>query len=53
MQTLIRDARLTGVFYFGLAEALVGLATVGELWMVGYLLVRGVRRSADTTPSLP
>ncbi|HWH01437.1 MAG TPA: DUF4386 domain-containing protein [Pilimelia sp.] len=34
-------------------EVLVLPATVGELWMVGYLLVRGVRRRAlgETAPS--
>nr|BFE71406.1 hypothetical protein GCM10020092_047070 [Actinoplanes digitatis] len=29
-----------------LAEALTYPASVGELWMVGYLLIRGVRRRA-------
>ncbi|MEV0717150.1 DUF4386 domain-containing protein [Asanoa sp. NPDC050611] len=34
------------------ADALAYPATVGELWMVGYLLVRGVRREAlDRAPS--
>jgi Domain of unknown function (DUF4386) len=33
------------------AEALALPASVGELWMVGYLLVRGVRRHAlDEAP---
>ncbi|GAA3217549.1 DUF4386 domain-containing protein [Dactylosporangium siamense] len=30
----------------GVADVLVLPATVGEVWMVGYLLVRGVRRTA-------
>jgi hypothetical protein len=30
-----------------LAEALPYLATIGELWMVGYLLIRGVSRRAS------
>jgi len=35
------------------AEALAYPATVGELWMVGYLLIRGVRRTAlDGAPML-
>jgi hypothetical protein len=34
-----------------LADALVVPATVGEFWMVGYLLIRGMRRAApDATP---
>ena len=34
------------------AEALAYPASVGELWMVGYLLIRGVRRQAlDETPA--
>ena len=37
---LAPDARL-------IADALTYPATVGELWMVGYLLVRGVRRTAS------
>jgi hypothetical protein len=33
------------------AEALAYPASIGEFWMVGYLLVRGVRRQAmDATP---
>ncbi|MFG1689107.1 DUF4386 domain-containing protein [Nonomuraea sp. NPDC049269] len=36
----------------GIADALTVPATVGELWMVGYLLIRGVRRHAlDQAPS--
>lgn len=37
------------------AEALAYPASVGELWMVGYLLVRGVRRQAPdgAPPSVP
>jgi len=37
------------------ADALTYPATVGELWMVGYLLVRGVRRRApeDVPPAAP
>ncbi|MEV4165278.1 DUF4386 domain-containing protein [Nonomuraea dietziae] len=36
----------------GIADALALPATVGEFWMVGYLLVRGVRRHAlDQAPS--
>jgi hypothetical protein len=37
------------------ADALVYPATVGEFWMVGYLLVRGVRRRAraDAPPTAP
>ncbi|MET7423541.1 DUF4386 domain-containing protein [Dactylosporangium sp. NPDC005555] len=31
-----------------LADVLVVPATVGEVWMVGYLLVRGIRRAAPT-----
>lgn len=27
------------------AEVSVALASVGEIWMIGYLLVRGVRRT--------
>jgi uncharacterized membrane protein YidH (DUF202 family) len=35
----------------GLADALAAPAAVGELWMVGYLIVRGVRHQApDTAP---
>ncbi|WP_425465610.1 DUF4386 domain-containing protein [Nonomuraea turkmeniaca] len=35
----------------GIADALTVPATVGELWMVGYLLIRGVRRHAlDQAP---
>jgi hypothetical protein len=36
-----------------LADALAYPATVGEFWMVGYLLIRGVRRHApgDTPPT--
>lgn len=35
----------------GLTDALTFPATVGELWMVGYLLTRGVRRQAvDKVP---
>lgn len=35
-----------------IAEALTYPASVGELWMVGYLLIRGVRRQApDAAPS--
>lgn len=33
-----------------LADVLVVPATVGELWMMGYLLVRGVRRTAVLAP---
>ena len=33
------------------ADALVLPATVGELWMVGYLLIRGVRRPAPDRPA--
>ena len=41
---LVPDAQLV-------AEALTYPASVGELWMVGYLLVRGVRRQAlDQAP---
>jgi hypothetical protein len=36
----------------GLASALTMPATVGELWMVGYLLVRGVAGAADR-PAAP
>ena len=39
---LAPDARI-------IADALTYPATVGELWMVGYLLVRGVRQTASTT----
>ncbi|MGC5380371.1 DUF4386 domain-containing protein [Micromonospora sp. DT68] len=37
------------------AEALTYPASVGELWMVGYLLVRGVRRQAldEAPPTVP
>jgi Domain of unknown function (DUF4386) len=40
------------------ADALAFPATVGELWMIGYLLVRGVRRhtadqASPTTPTPP
>lgn len=35
----------------GLAAALTFPASVGEFWMVGYLLVRGVRRQAVPGPS--
>ncbi|MCA2230027.1 DUF4386 domain-containing protein [Nonomuraea aurantiaca] len=36
----------------GIADALTVPATVGELWMAGYLLIRGVRRHAlDQAPS--
>jgi hypothetical protein len=34
-------------------EALAFPAHVGELWMVGYLLVRGVRRQAEPTVRTP
>jgi hypothetical protein len=38
----------------GLSDALSLPSAVGELWMVGYLLVRGVRRQAlDTAPAVP
>ncbi|GAA1873950.1 DUF4386 domain-containing protein [Asanoa iriomotensis] len=33
-----------------LADALAYPATVGELWIVGYLLLRGVRRNASSVP---
>ena len=36
-----------------LAEVLVAPATVGELWMVGYLLVAAGRRSTMPVPHLP
>ena len=35
-----------------LEQVLVAPATVGELWMVGYLLVRGIRRTV-TMPRVP
>lgn len=34
-------------------EALVIPATVGELWMIGYLLIKGVRRHASLTQAAP
>jgi hypothetical protein len=38
----------------GVADAVTFPATAGELWMVGYLLIRGVRRSAtdDARPAV-
>jgi len=29
----------------------VGVATVGEFWMIGYLLIFGIRRSDRIPPS--
>ncbi|GAA1824061.1 DUF4386 domain-containing protein [Luedemannella flava] len=33
-----------------IAEVLTVPATVGEFWMIGYLLIRGVRRTATASP---
>ncbi|MEV4537886.1 DUF4386 domain-containing protein [Asanoa sp. NPDC049518] len=44
LRYLVPDAHIV-------AEALAYPASVGEFWMVGYLLVRGVRRQAPVHPS--
>lgn len=36
----------------GVADAFAVPATVGEFWMIGYLLMRGVRRAAPARPGL-
>jgi hypothetical protein len=36
-----------------IADALAYPATVGEFWMIGYLLIRGVRRTASTASPRP
>lgn len=43
---LVRDAQV-------LFEAMAYPASVGEFWMIGYLLVRGVRRTAPDAASTP
>ncbi|SCF00433.1 protein of unknown function (DUF4386) [Micromonospora viridifaciens] len=35
------------------ADALVYPATIGEFWMIGYLLIRGVRHHAPSKPRMP
>jgi hypothetical protein len=36
-----------------MADALTVLASVGEFWMVGYLLIRGVRTQESQDAALP
>ena len=36
----------------GLETALISLATVGEFWMIGYLLIKGVRGEQATPVAL-